>query len=575
MTKRRRRIVRSLSEMLRAGRKGATQEQLSAGGNTVAAGGGARASGAGSDGPGQDGRQPGRESGNAVNRVYRQDELRQAPLSASLDENLAGLRRVLGGFPGFSIREFLVAGKWRAAMVFTEGLIDPALAEGGILRPLMHSLRREPEVGGSLLETVREAGMAAAPLRARRTLGEVVEDVLEGQAVLLVDGESGALSAEVTGFPTRGIAEPVSESVVRGPREGFVESLAKNLTLIQRRLKTPNLACEHFFLGLETHTQVTVLYIKGRANPEHLAELKRRLQRIDKNIDGVLESNHIEELIADQPLSPFPQVLSTERPDRVAAALLDGRIAILVDNTPVALVVPYEFLALMQAAEDYYQNYFFGTAIRILRYVALVIALVGPAVYVAVTTFHQEMIPEALLFSIVAARQGIPFPAVIEMLLIDYAFELLREAGIRLPRPIGQAVSIVGALVIGQAAIQAGLTSPLAVIVVAVTGIASFVLPSFSLAFSFRIIRFFITILGGILGLYGVVAAVLAILIHLAGLRTLGVPYLAGFAPLHLSDLKETVVRPPWWAMRRRPHELSKRNRERQKPGLKPGPERT
>lgn len=510
----------------------------------------------------------------AGNETYHYDKLKQIPLSASLAQNIAVLKRIFVDSPGFNVREFLVAGKIPVAAVFVKGMVDTLLVSANILRPLMHYTRDEPvPQGKGLLEIVQFAGITTVPVRTRDTIGEIVRDVLEGGVVLLLDQESRALSAEVTGFQTRSIEEPVSESVVRGPREGFTESLAHGLSLVQRRLKSPNLAVENHFLGRETHTQVSVLYIKGLVNPEHLAELNRRLKRIGDNIDGVLESSYIEEMIADRPLSPFPQALNTERPDRVVAALLEGRIAILLDNTPFALVVPFEFQALMHASEDYYQNYWFATAIRILRYVALTIALIGPAVYVAITTFHQEMLPEVLLFQVVAARQGIPFPAVIEMLLIDYAFELLREAGIRLPRPVGQAVSIVGALVIGQAAIQAGLTSPLAVIVVAVTGIASFVVPVFSMAFTLRLIRFPLTILGGMLGLYGVIAGVLAIVIHMAGLRTLGLPYLGGVTPLHVSDLKDSVVRFPWWAMRGRPHELSKRNRQRQTPDLKPRPE--
>lgn len=513
----------------------------------------------------------------AAREKTAEEQKRQLPaakvlMSTSLDENLASLKQVLADNPGFSVREFLVAGRWRAAVVFSKGMVDIKLITSNVLRPLMHYTRLEPDPQAkSLLNAVRDSVLTMLPLQQLDTLDAVVGAALEGCAVLFLDGEKTALSVVVTGFQTRNIEEPVSESVVRGPREGFTEALVQNITMVKRRLKTPNLAMKTYFMGRETHTQVAVLYIKGLVNPEHLRELQSRLQRIDNSIDGVLESSYIEEMIAESPLSPFPQALNTERPDRVAASLLEGRIAILVENTPFALVVPYGFIAQMQAAEDFYQNYWFSSTIRMLRYVSMFIALTGPAIYVAITTFHQEMITDRLLFQVVAARQGVPFPAVVEMLLLDFAFEILREAGIRLPRPVGQAVSIVGALVIGQAAIQAGVTSPLAVIVVAITGIASFALPTFALAFSFRVIRFPLTLLGGVLGLYGVVSGVLAILIHLAGLRTLGVPYLAGFAPVHLSSLKDSVLIFPWWAKRRRPAELSKRNRQREIGGLKPG----
>lgn len=527
------------------------------------------------NGANKGGRTSGGQGNTSPNQVYRIKDLKQVPLSVSLDDNIAMFKQVLADNPGFNVQEFLMAGERRAAIIFSEGMVDRRLVSANILRPLMHYARRESGPQGmNLLDITSKAAITAAPFRERSSVGDVIADILEGEVGLLLDGEVRSLSVEVTGFPTRSVEEPISESVVRGPRDGFTESLAQNLTLVQRRLKSPNLAMESHFLGRESHTQVAVLYVKGLVNPEHLAELNRRLGRIDHEIDGVLESSYIEELIADHPFSPFPQALNTERPDRVAGALLEGRMAILTENTPFALVVPFEFQGLMQASEDYYENYWFSTAIRVLRYIALVIALIGPATYVAITTFHQEMLPEVLLFQVVAARQGVPFPAVIEMVLLDYAFEILREAGIRLPRPVGQAVSIVGALVIGQAAIQAGLTSPLAVIVVAITGIASFAIPSFSLAFSLRVIRFPMTILGGLLGLYGVTAGVLAILIHLAGLRTLGLPYFGGFTPLHISDLKDMLVRAPWWAMRQRPHQLSKRNQQRQAQNSKPGPEK-
>jgi len=268
----------------------------------------------------------------------------------------------------------------------------------------------------------------------------------------------------------------------------------------------------------------------------------------------------------------FPQIVHTERPDRVAAGLLQGRVAILTDGTPFVLLVPGEFVTFLTSPEDYYERYMLGTFIRWVRMAAFIISLVLPSLYIAITTFHSEMIPTRLLISITSYRQGLPFPTLAEALAMEFTFEILREAGVRLPRSIGQAVSIVGALVIGQSAVQAGIVSPLMVIIVAFTGIASFSFPSYNLGITIRLLRFPLMLLAGLLGLFGVMFGIIMITIHMASIRSLGVPYLASVAPVHLSDLKDVLVRAPWWAMDERPAEVSKINRRRQAPNLKPKP---
>ncbi|MDD3364031.1 MAG: spore germination protein, partial [Syntrophomonas sp.] len=368
----------------------------------------------------------------------------------------------------------------------------------------------------------------------------------------------------------RSITQPDNEILVRGPREGFTETLTTNLPLLRRCVKSPNLMFEPMKIGRITATDISVAYIKGIASPDLINEVKQRLQRID--IDGILESGYLEEFIEDNPYSPFPQIMHTERPDRVAAALLQGRIAIFTDGTPFVLIVPAEFTSFLTAPEDYYERFLVGTAIRWIRMVAFAISLVLPSIYIAVTTFHVEMIPTRLLISITSYRQGLPFPTLMEAFMMELTFEILREAGVRLPRSIGQAVSIVGALVIGQAAVQAGIVSPLMVIIVAFTGIASFAFPSYNLGISIRLLRFPLMLLAGLLGLFGMMFGIILISIHVAGLRSLGVPYLSSLAPLHLTDLKDVLVRAPWWAMDERPAGISKINRRRQALNLKPAP---
>ncbi|MCL6610800.1 MAG: spore germination protein [Peptococcaceae bacterium] len=511
---------------------------------------------------------------DAARPVHSFDELKQIKLSSSLNANLDVLESILGQNDDLVVRRFRlgVAGQAGAAVVYINGMVQTDTINSAILKPLMLESRMAgfASAGGDLLELVRDCALCVSGSSDAPDMGKVVDGVLYGNVALMVDGEDTALIMDMKGWETRGISEPPSEVLVRGPREGFTEALRTNTSMIRRRLRSPNLVLESLNVGRVSHTEVVIAYINGTADPDLVSEVKRRLRRID--IDGVLESGYLEEFIEDSPYSPFPQVLHTERPDRVAAALLEGRVAIFTDGTPFVMIVPATIISFLQSPEDYFERYFLGTAIRLLRYIALASSLLLPSLYIAVTTFHQEMIPTRLLISLAAAREGVPFPALVEAFLMEFTFEALREAGIRLPRAVGQAVSIVGALVIGQAAVQAGVVSPLMVIVVAITGISSFASPVFNLAITMRLLRFPMMLLAGTLGLFGVMAGILIILIHMAGLRSFGAPYLAPLAPFHPGDMKDVAVRAPWWAMRRRPAETGKLNPHRQPPGQKPSP---
>lgn len=515
----------------------------------------------------------GKESG-AERRVYSAGDLEQMALPPALSESLALFEEILGQNSDIVFRRFrlVVADLAEAAVIFADGMTDKGLLDKTALKPLMLESRQAglKPAGKNLLEFVKDFVITSSDVHITGAIDEMVAGVLYGDAVLLIDGESAALVISNKGWQSRQIEEPKAEMLVRGPREGFTESLRTNTTLLRRRLRSPNLVLEEMNIGRVTATGVSIAYIRGIASPDLVEEVRRRLQRIDT--DSVLESGYIEEFIEDDPYSPFPQIVVTERPDLVAGELLEGKVAVLTDGTPFALVVPVTFNALLQSPEDYYANYILATALRVLRYIAFAVSLLLPSLYIAVTTFHQEMIPTRLLISIAAAREGVPFPALVEALLMEFTFEALREAGVRLPRAIGQAVSIVGALVIGQAAVQANIVSPLMVIIVAITGIASFTIPAYNMGVSMRLLRFPIMILAGTLGLFGVMAGLLTIIIHLAGLRSFGAPYLAPLAPFHAGDLKDVVVRAPWWAMDKRPAETAKVNPRRQARGLKPSP---
>ncbi len=392
---------------------------------------------------------------------------------------------------------------------------------------------------------------------------DAIETILQGKALLLVDGYAFGYEVEVKEVPARAVTEPDTETLVRGPREGFVENIKINLGLVRKRVKTPDFKVEMMKVGHISQTDIAIGYIENIVDPAVVEEVKTRINNID--IDAIYDSGDLEQLIEDNAFSPFPQIGTTERPDKTASVLAGGRVVIFIDNSPFALIVPNVFVDSLQTSEDYYERFHFSTAVRILRYVSFVLALLGPSLYVAITTFHHEMIPTELLISIASARQGIPYPAIIEALLMETAFEALREAGLRLPKPVGQAVSIVGGLIIGEAAVQAGLVSQIMVIVVAGTGIASFTIPAFSMGITIRLLKIPILLISGTLGLFGVSIVVIAISIHLSTLRSFGVPYLSPIAPLNLKDQKDVIFRAPMWNMLERPTFIAKNNVVRMK----------
>jgi spore germination protein KA len=468
------------------------------------------------------------------------------PLQSNLHENIQIITDTLGNSTDIIIKNLRIGneGNIKAGIIYTEGLADTE----DILETLMLDIR-----GAELSEKISSHQSPIALLKDFvLTVGSVREvtdfetlftAVLSGDTVILLDGYAQGIVASKRGWKDRGVNEPSAQTVVRGPREGFSETLRTNTSLIRRRIKDPNLWLETMQIGRVTRTDVSVMYIKGIVSEQVLQEVKTRLNRID--IDGILESGYIEELIEDETFTPFPTIFNTERPDVVAAALLEGRVTILVDGTPFVLVVPALFSQFFQASEDYYQRWDFATLIRLLRYLSLFIALLAPSLYIAITTFHQELIPPPLLIGLVAQREGVPFPAFIEAVMMELIFEILREAGVRMPRAIGQSVSIVGTLVIGQAAVEAGLVSPAMVIVVSITAISNFVIPAFNMGISIRILRFGLMALSASFGLFGVAVGLVAIVLHLSNLYSFGIPYLTPFAPLILDNQKDTIFRWP------------------------------
>lgn len=474
-----------------------------------------------------------------------------------LDKNLSNLKEMLEKPNDLVIREFTAGSSdHKCALVFIDGLIDKDLVNNNILKNLqiMSEWKDLPKTNANLFHDIKMELVSISDVETGQNLDDVSNALLYGSAILYVDGVDKALMMDVKGWQTRTISQPPSETIIRGPREGFIENLRTNMVLIRRYIRDPNLRFKTYGVGRRSKKNLAVTYIDGIIHPDLLKEVKRRLSSID--MDSAPESGYIEQWIEDNFLSPFPQILNTERPDAVAEALLEGKFAIILDGTPFVLIAPATISDTLKAPEDYYERWWIGTGLRMLRYLAAFLAMFMPALYIALVSYHQGMIPTKLAFSIAATREGVPFPAVVEAFLMAFTMELLREASVRLPKAIGQTIGIIGGLVIGEAAVNAGIVSPIMVIVVALTAIASFSIPTYSVAISFRLLRFGVMIAAAILGLYGIILAYIMINIHIVNLRSIGVPYSSPFAPTFFRDWKDLVFRAPIPVLTKRPKYL-------------------
>jgi spore germination protein len=482
-------------------------------------------------------------------------------LSSSLRSNLKKINALLGRSDDVTIREFTIGvdQSVSAAVIYIEGLIETSILNEHVLKSIMIDARiAQPNNHVStknVFQVAQESVMTLGDVQEAQTWDKLSLFILSGMVAVLFDGTDKALLVEARGWEHRGVEEPASQSIIRGPRDGFSESLIVNTTLLRRRIRDPNLIIKFMKFGRRTKTDVSMIYIAGIANTRLVDEVEKRLNTID--IDAILESGYVEQLIEDNWWTVFPTLQDTERPDVAAAALLEGRVVIIVDNTPFVLIAPTTFSMMLTAAEDHYFRWFIASLIRLGRYFACFIALTLPAIYIAFTGYHPELIPTQLVISIAATRIGVPFFTVVEAFLMEIALELLREAGIRLPGPIGQTIGIVGGLIIGEAAVRANIVSPIMVIIVATTAIASFVIPSYSFAASIRVLRFGLMILSAFLGLYGLILGLIFIVCHTSTIKSFGVSYLSPFAPLSFRDLQDSIIRLPWISLHERPSFLS------------------
>lgn len=449
-----------------------------------------------------------------------------------------------------------------AFAVFIEGISDRKTLNDNVLKPLMlqNNLIGKTNAG-DIAEYLKKNTVYGNQADIYEKFNEIIPQINYGSTAIFIEGSPSCLVVETKGWDRRSVGKSDTEQVIRGPHEAFNETLRSNTGLLRKAIRNPKLITELIKIGERNKTDIAIMYIEDLANPSLVEEVKRRLNSI--STDYVGESGILEQFIEDHPLMPLPQVLATERPDRVASFIMDGKVAIILDGNPNVLIVPANIFALLHSPEDYYLRMPYGNLARILRVVAVFITLLTPAFYVGITIFHQEMIPTDLILAIAAGRETVPFPTIIEVFFMEFAFEMIREAGVRVPGVIGNTLGIVGALILGQAAVQAGIVSPVLIIIVALTGLASFAIPNYSMSFAFRGIRFIFTALSAFFGFIGITAGLFVLLSVTANMKSFGVPMMAPIGPRTKSG-PDIILRGPVWSMEDRPDFLETQERRRQ-----------
>lgn len=497
----------------------------------------------------------------------RANNIPETRLPAALDEKFEMLRPYIERNYDIITHSFYIEGNPRleAVVVYINQAIDIEILNLHILKPLMLNCDREDILGSgsnTLIETIQKTSITASRISRIDNLSLLVQKIFDGVSILMIDGLDEVLAIDIHGGPFRSIDVPPAEQTMRGSREGFIERVDVNIALIRHRLRDPNLVVEKTLVGRRTRTEVAILYIDDIADPKMVDKVKDRINQMD--IDGIVASGYVEQFIEDDPSSLFPQVYSSERPDKLVPFLLEGRVVIIVDNTPLALAVPALFVQFLQAPEDYYERTLFSSYIRLIRYAAWIVAVSLPASYIALLSYQPELLPYDLLISFSKARVAVPFPVVVEALLMEIIIQLVVEAGLRLPQQIGQTVGVVSGIILGQAAISAKLASPIVILIISVSVICTYALPASSLVLSTRIMRLPMMLLAASFGLFGLSFGSIIFLTHLVSLESMGVPYFAPLAPTRFSDLKDTLIRTFMWKMNKRPVSIPSHDLQRQ-----------
>jgi len=475
-------------------------------------------------------------------------------LSKSLKSNISLLKNLFADNDTLILRNINNSynSELKYCVAYCDGGVSSEIINESLIKPLI--LSKEIEPGTDLIKTIEKQVIFINESKKTKEIKDIITSITYGDTILFAEGSDEALILNTKGFTLRSVTEPESEKTLSGPREGFCESLMINLSLIRRRLRTNDLKMKFKSIGTRTNTTACICYLDSIVNKNILNEIERRLEKID--IDGILDSNYIAELIRDARFSMFRTIGYTERPDVIAAKLLEGRVAIIVDGTPTTITMPYLFIENFQSNEDYYLSFFYTSFARVLRIVGFFLTIAIPAIYIAAGDFNIEMIPTSLLINIASERQSVPLPAALECFIMLITFDILRETGIRMPSKVGQALSIVGALVIGQAAVEAKMVAAPMIIVVALTGITNLLVPKLNAPIIY--IRLGLLFLASSFGFFGLLIGLACILIHLLNLYSLGVPMISASGNLQYQEVKDIAIRAPWWQMIKRPNKLTK-----------------
>ncbi len=477
--------------------------------------------------------------------------------------NTETIRRFLGASSDMEFKLISIGDNHLPITItFIDGLADQQLISDYILKPLIEDEKFQKSRNiGDVIELIEQGSVYFSTQKKRLDTRDVIMDILSGNTALIFDKENIAFTFDTKGFEKRAISEPTGENVIKGAKDSFVEDLRTNTATIRKKLKTHKLIIEENTIGKESNTNIAIVYIKGIANENIIQMLKERLDKI--NVDGVLITGVIEENIIDSKYSAFPQVIYTERPDKLCANIIEGRIGLIIDGFPIVYIVPVTIGSFLQAPEDYSFNFIISSAIRSLRFLLMMTTLFLPGFYISISTFHHEMIPTQLALAITASKEGVPFPTFVEVIFMLIAFEILTEAGLRLPQTIGQVVSIVGAVVIGQAAVDANLVSPVVLIIVALTAISSFTMPNQDFSNALRVWRMVFVLLSSMIGLFGLSLGGILLLNHLSSMEVYGIPYLAPFVGEEGKQLQDSIFRLPLSTLYKRPIGLKTINKKR------------
>jgi spore germination protein len=478
-------------------------------------------------------------------------------ISLDTEENVAYVKELFKGASDIVFREFSI-GNIKAALIYVDGMGDKVLLDNFVMESVMLKDYCIKDV-----TAIKDRLLTVTDIKEIKKLSEAIKSMLSGDTIMFIEGLEGCCYVVASrAWPTRGVSEPSGETVIRGSRDGLTETVRFNTALVRRRIKDTGLKITPKVLGTRSKTDLAIMYIEDIVNKNVLQELLNRIENI--NIDAVLDSGYVEQLIEDDRWSIFPQIQSTERPDVVAAALYEGRVAVLVDNSPFAIIVPTTMPNLFQTPDDYNQRWVYGSVLRLIRFISMFLALLLPALYVAITSFHAGIIPTKLAYFIASSREGVPFPAFVEALIMEFSLALLLEAIARLPKAIGSTIGIVGALIIGQAAVTAGIVSPIMIIIVSVTALTSFTTPNYEIASAFRILRFLLIIASAIVGLYGIMIGLILALIHLTRLTSFGIAYLSPMTNANENDFKDMFLRLPLKYFKNRPEYMNTGDKVRQ-----------